>query len=335
LKHTYTHLQPEQLCRISALTDAGLSAALIAQQLGIHRCTLYREWRRCGGRAHYSAPGAQTDRRAARARGANNARRYDEAVWARVVHGLQAALSPDALVGRARLMESEAERALPCRSRIYAWAQQQGRAWWQQPALRLRRYGPRRPASAWGNNGAPAHSWRGRLSSIELRPEAVARRTEFGHFELDTVVGKQTDSARLLVAVDRASLKTKITLLPRCSAQAVADAIAHWRGRTKASRAQFRSFTPDQGAEFARLHTVFDPQHIYLCHKHSPWEKPVVENTNGLIRFYIPKGSKISRLTPAFVQWVEDQLNNRPRRVLGYRTPNEVASLPQPPCRAS
>lgn len=330
---TYTHLQPEQLCRISALTDAGLSALSIAQQLGIHRCTLYREWRRCGGREHYSAPAASRDRRAARARGAGNARRYDEAAWQRVCEGLQASLSPDALVGRARLIEPE--RLLPRRSRIYAWAQQQGLAWWHSPGFRIRRYGKRRAASAKGNNGAPADSWRGRLASIESRPERVAQRTEFGHFELDTLVGKQTDSARLLVAVDRASLKTKIALLPRCTAQAVANAIAHWRGRSKASRAQFRSFTPDQGAEFARIETVFPAKQVYLCHKHSPWEKPVVENTNGLIRFYVPKGSKISKLSPEFVGWVEDQLNNRPRKVLGYLTPNEVASLPQPPCRAS
>lgn len=278
---------------------------------------------------------ALTQRSQQRAGGAHNARIYGDEAWATVNAELQTAWSPDALSGRNRALSPPDGQRLPCRSRIYVWAKAQDAAWWKDSRKRIRRYGPRSGNPTLGRNAAPEGSWRARLNSIEARPEPINARIEGRHWELDTVVGLQRERARLLVAVERLSLLTRIKFLPRCSALAVARAVAGWRGKTKQSRAMFASFTPDQGSEFARLETVFPAEQVYLCHKHSPWEKPRVEQTNGLIRFYVPKGTSMSDLTDEKVAWIEDQLNNRPRASLGYLTPNEVASLEQSHCPAS
>ena len=329
----YTQLQRDQLCAISALTEAGATGTAIAKQLGLARSTLYREWARCGGRAHYELEAAIEQRQQARAGGANNARIFDEATWAEVNASLQNAWSPDSIALRRRALPASAERPLPCRSRIYVWAHAQDAPWWTHK--RIRRYGPRTKHPAIGGNGAPEGHWRARLNTIEARPESINQRIEFRHWEIDSVVGLQRESARLLVAVERLTLLSRIAFLPRCSAQAVANAVASWRGKSKLSRSMFASFTPDQGSEFARLETVFAAEQVYLCHTHWPWEKGRVEQTNGLIRYYVPKGQSMSDLSVEKVAWIEDQLNNRPRASLGYLTPNEVASLEQSTCPAS
>ena len=329
----YTQLQRDQLCAISALTEAGASAMAIAKQLGLSRSTLYREWGRCGGRAHYELERAVKQRADARAGGANNARIYDASAWSQINTALQNAWSPGSISGRRRALPAPGEQPLPCRSRIYVWAHAQDAPWWKEK--RIRRYGPRGGKPAMGRNGAPEGHWRTRLNSIEARPEPINQRIEFRHWELDTVVGLQQQSCRLLVATERLSLLTRIAFLPRCSALAVAKAVAGWRGKTKQQRMMFASFTPDQGSEFARLETVFPAEQVYLCHKHSPWEKGRVEQTNGLIRYYVPKGQSMSDLTEEKVAWIEDQLNNRPRASLGYLTPNEVAFLERPSCPTS
>ena len=97
-------------------------------------------------------------------------------------------------------------------------------------------------------------------------------------------MGLQREGTRLVVAVERLKLLTRIAFQPRCSALALAKAVAGWRGNSKRSRALFASFTPDQGSEFARVETVFPAAQVYLCHRHSPWEKGRVEQTNGRIR---------------------------------------------------
>ena len=357
----YTQLQRDQLCKISALTAEGLAASRIARSVGVHRATIYAEWSRCGGRLHYCEYRAEFDRLMKRAEGARNASGFDAATWQRVHAELDQTWSPRMISGRARALAAVSQAPamgeashtatsatlgptmtgsappvaapMPSASRIYAWAHTQHEAWWC--GRRLRRYGARSARVVLGNNGAPAEHWRGRLNSIEARPEAINERIEARHWEIDTVEGLKRDGARLLVAVERRCLLTRIALLQRCTAQAVAEAVAAWRGRTSAQRAAFASFTPDQGVEFARLETVFPAQHIYLCHKHSPWEKARVENTNGLIRFYVPKGQAISALTVEKLAWIEAQINNRPRETLGWLTANEVASLENPNCRAS
>ncbi len=86
---------------------------------------------------------------------------------------------------------------------------------------------------------------------------------------------------------------------------------------------------PDQGSEFARLPKIKSLT-VYPCQPHRPRQKPTVENTNGLIRHYVPKGQLISHLTPEFVAHIEHQLNHRPRLCLNWETPAELLSRLHP-----
>ena len=169
---SFTHLQRDQLCKISALTAEGVSAGHIARSIGVHRSTIYGEWNRCGGRAHYCEDAAEFDRLMKRAAGADNARRYDKAIWASVQRQLDAAWSPRMIDARSRafarasahtdvgagaraatpgLPETRGSGVMPSASRIYAWAQTQPHAWWT--GKRIRRYGPRKLRVTLGNNG--------------------------------------------------------------------------------------------------------------------------------------------------------------------------------------
>jgi len=85
------------------------------------------------------------------------------------------------------------------------------------------------------------------------------------------------------------------------------------------------TITADNGKEFAKHQEIAKELEIsfYFCKPYHSWERGANENTNGLIRQYIPKGTNFSGITDEFVSWVENKLNNRPRKRLGYLTPNE------------
>ena len=170
----YTQLQRDQLCRISALTDTGATAVFIAEQLGVCRSTIYREWARCGGRKHYAVDRAMQERAHARAGGANNARIYGQAAWDQVEASLRQAWSPDSISGRSRALPDQAAVALPSRSRIYMWAHERPASWW--PHKRIRRYGPRSARPGVGRNGAPAGHWRARGQGFVEHAHPLAKR---------------------------------------------------------------------------------------------------------------------------------------------------------------
>ena len=149
------------------------------------------------------------------------------------------------------------------------------------------------------------------------RPESINARTEFGHWEIDTVEGRKSDSPRVRVATERMSWLTRLTYLPKNTAAAVLTALRHWRG---GRRGLFLSLTPDQGSEFSHLERFFTNSLIFACDPHSPWQKGIVENHNGLIRFYVPKGYPISEFSPEYVEYVEELINDRPRKSLDWLT---------------
>lgn len=87
-----------------------------------------------------------------------------------------------------------------------------------------------------------------------------------------------------------------------------------------------QSLTYDNGTEMAqhKLFTKNTKVKVYFAHPYSPWERPTNENTNGLLRQYFPKGTDLSKITKKQLQFVQDELNERPRRVLDYKSPKEV-----------
>jgi IS30 family transposase len=167
---------------------------------------------------------------------------------------------------------------------------------------------------------------RGKISdmlSIEERPAEVAERTVPGHWEGDLILGKNKRTA-LGTLVERVTRYTLLIKLEAKDAQTVRLAYAKALG--KLPRALARSLTYDQGKEMAghKAFTIATGMTVYFAHPSSPWERGTNENTNGLVRQFFPKGTEFDQLPAGAVLRAQNLLNNRPRKVLNYKTPKEA-----------
>jgi len=166
---------------------------------------------------------------------------------------------------------------------------------------------------------------RGRLKgcrSITERPAIVSEKRRVGDWEADTIIGQHHHQA-LVSVVERKSKLTLLKKVTRNTSEAVAQALEEL---LKPVRAKCHTITSDNGREFANHQQIaLELQAgFYFAHPYSSWERGLNENTNGLVRQYFPKRSDFSKITDADVQRVMDRLNNRPRKTLGYKTPNQV-----------
>ena len=160
--------------------------------------------------------------------------------------------------------------------------------------------------------------------SIEQRGEEVSTRETFGHWESDSVIYTKAHGYRLSVQIERKARLVRIHRLPSGNAQdtleALQDSIA------SVSQDCWKSITFDNGGEGA-LHTVLKHDYnleTFFCDSYSSWQKGSVENVNRIIRRYLPKHTDLSKLTNQDIYAVQEKINNTPRKLLNYRTPNEV-----------
>lgn len=157
---------------------------------------------------------------------------------------------------------------------------------------------------------------------IEQRPEEANKRKEFGHFEADTIVSRAS-LVCLLVIADRITRKIKIKKLARKTAELTSSSIIF--ALQMYNIIQLLTITYDNGSEFCwhdKVNKALKMQ-SFFCNPYSSWEKGTVENLNGLIRRFFPKGTDFDTITDEQIQQVEDWINNRPMKVLGYKSPNE------------
>jgi len=165
---------------------------------------------------------------------------------------------------------------------------------------------------------------RGRIQiSNELtdRPLEAEMRIRLGDWEADTVEGVK-GKACLLTLVDMHSRFLRCCKVVRKSSEAVTDAVI-----SLLRNQPLHTITPDRGKEFANHKEVtaaLNGVQFYFPPPHQPWRRGTNENTNGLLREYFPKGKDISELTDEYIQAKVDELNHRPRKCLGYKTPFEV-----------
>lgn len=302
---TYQHLALEQRYQIAALHRAGYFQKDIAAAIGCHPSTIGRELRRNGGDRGYA--GALAHRQATRRRQAASARAHlPESVRLELVSRLGEKHSPDQIRGRLALLKA----GQVSHTTVYRYARQLGLRHHLRHPRRRRRYGTRAP---------------GRFAdrrSIHERPEIVAPRSRIGDWEADTVRPARGTGV-LVTLVERRSGFARIGWSPDGTADAATLTIV---GRLERIKRLVHTVTCDRGSEFAGDQMVEKAlkTQVYFADPHSPWQRGCNENFNGLLRQFFPRERDFSTISAQELQAVEDQLNDRPRKRLGYLTPGEV-----------
>jgi IS30 family transposase len=231
----------------------------------------------------------------------------------RIIKLLKKGFSPEQIAGRSRL------NGIPMVSHetIYRWIWKDKRSGGKLHKY-LRRQG--RKYSKRGSKNAGRGFIPNRVD-IEQRPAIVEQKERFGDLEIDTIIGKNHKGA-ILTINDRVTSRVWIRKLSGKEAIPVAK-ITAWALRKVKNL--IHTITADNGKEFAKHEEIAQKLEInfYFCKPYHSWERGANENTNGLIRQYIPKGTEFSEVTNKQIKRIENILNNRPRKRLGYITPNE------------
>jgi len=317
-----SHLTVEEREVIAHMHRAGKMQTQIADRLGRHKSTISRELQRNRSRNGYWAVAAQRKAERRRSERPWVAKMQQAAVRRYVSEHLRHRWSPDQIAGRARRDFPQDRRRQISAPTIYAWIRAEearGKPWRRY----LRRLGRKRPE--WENRGRLPTS-----VSIEGRPAVVDRRSRYGDWEGDTIVGAHRHGGAVTL-VERKSGYLLLGRVANLQAATVRQAAAVlYRGTPPALR---KTLTLDNGKEFAEHEQlqVEATLRIYFAKPYSAWQRGTNENANGLIRQFFPKGTDLAHIPEHRFTQVQQFLNDRPRKRLGYRTPTEVlASRLQP-----
>lgn len=308
------HITEKQRYAISKMLQVPMSKKDIAEAIGVDRSNIYREIKRnCDSRSGKYNPDLAQRKADKRKFEKKRKEVFTQAMKKRVKKLLRKDLSPEQIVGRSQVENI----AMVSHETIYCWIWQDKR---QGGDLHksLRRQG--RKYSKRGSKNAGRGFIPNRVE-IDQRPSIVEQKERFGDLEIDTIIGKNHKGA-ILTINDRATSRVWIRKLSGKEAIPVAK-ITVWALRKVKNL--IHTITADNGKEFAKHEDIAQKLDInfYFCKPYHSWERGTNENTNGLIRQYIPKGTDFSEVTNKRIKWIENNLNNRPRKRLGYLTPNE------------
>jgi IS30 family transposase len=309
------HLTLEEREVIAQMHRAGKTQTQIADRLGCHKTTICRELRRNRSRNGYWVVAAQRKAERRRRERPWVAKMQRPEVRRYVGERLRKRWSPDQIAGRSRSDFPHDRRRQISAPTIYAWIdaeEARGEHWKRY----LRRLGHKRPE--WEKRGRLPAS-----VSIEGRPAVVDRRRRFGDWEGDTIVGAHRRGGAVTL-VERKSGYLLLGKVPNLQAATVRQAAARRYATTPA--ALRKTLTLDNGKEFAE-HEELELEaalRIYFAKPYCAWQRGTNENTNGLVRQFFPKGTDLAKIPEHRFTKVQQLLNDRPRKRLGYRTPNEV-----------
>jgi transposase, IS30 family len=311
----YHQITAAERYTLGVLRRRGLRPATIARMLGRHRSAIGREFRRNGTPRDgcYRPQLADWYARGRRSRSRRN-QQFSSADWTQIQELLREDWSPEQIAGwlrRHRLLSISHETIYR-----YIWAEKRAggtlyRHLRGARKLRRKRYG--------------RYDSRGRLAGkrmITERPARIATRHELGHWEGDTMLGASQAGPCVLSLVER---KTGYLLLGQLDAHTSAAVNPRAQCLIAAQPHPVRTITVDNGTEFhdyARLERATATR-FYFATPHHAWERGTNENTNGLIRQYLPKRQSMAHLTQHDCNQIAKKLNRRPRKRLGYRTPEE------------
>ena len=284
----------------------GLSNAAIATGLGCSTRTVEREVSRCDGRQRYTHKQALAHRHQCAQNSAANHPTIAAEIWQTIEARLTKKHSPEQIIHSLGIDISI--------SSIYRYLRRMGKV---SLLKQLRHYG----ASQKRNGKAGKMKWVKKAQTYKRRPKAVRTRDKMGHLECDSIVGKRNEHDKLVVLLDRATRFVRLALVSDGTAASVALKMAQWQ--KDKTGIPILSLTTDQGIEFSALPALL-PDRLYACDPGKPYQKGAVENMNKLIRQYISKGSSLRHLTQAKLNWIANQLNQRPRKRLGWKTPDTM-----------
>lgn len=317
MARSYVHLTRGERERIRVLRLEKRSCRFIAKALSRAPSTISREVFRHKHHNGYEPERADGHAKVVRMKPRRVCKMMLPELAVFVKNGLLQGWSPDQIAGRIKREHPHSHTMRISRQGIYNWLTQDkknGGKWYK--CLRL---GKRRHNRTKGVRRADIAN----RKNISARPKSVESRRYFGDWEADTVRGK-CNSGHIATLVERKSLFTVIAKLDRHRAYCFNEALL--------ARMQLdgwlpmRTITADNGPEFARHRELSDMlgATVYFADPYCSWQRGTNENTNGLIRQYLPKGLSFKDVTTERIALIENLLNNRPRKKLNYRTPYEI-----------
>ena len=310
---SYHHLVYENRVEIYVLRKAGHSQTEIANLIGVSTSTISREMRRNTGFRGYR-PQQAHQRALERKRQSAKHIRFTDAVQATVTTYLKQDWSPEQISGWLK------KNNLPSVSHetIYQFViadQKAGRDLYTH--LRCGHKKRRKRLKSRDRRGQIPHR-----VSIDQRPAIVDKKTRVGDWELDTIIGKNHKGA-IVTAVERKTKFTCMRHVPTREANVVAGAIIDM---LKPFIRLIFTLTSDNGKEFSEHEKIAKAlrTQFFFAHPYSSWERGLNENTNGLIRQYFPKKTELVHLKNEQISDVQEKLNNRPRKTLYFKKPNDL-----------
>ena len=308
---SYRQLTQEQRYQIGAGLKMGMKKSVIAKEIHVDRSTVWREIKRNSTPYRYNPSRAI---RLARERHAGKRKRgIDSEVWAIVDRLLRLRWSPEQIAERLKVEGLQSVSHETIYRHIYQNKQEGGELYTflrrcHKYRKRIHKYCSRK-------------GWDTRRP-ISERPIVVDERSRIGDWEADTIIGLERKGG-ILSLVERRSRYCLLKKIPTKSAQTVAEAVCTSLLPVKDN---VLTITSDNGIEFMRHQSIADilDADFFFADPYSSWQRGTNENTNGLVRQYFPKKTDFTTLSDSDIQLVNNRLNNRPRKVLAFRTPNEV-----------
>jgi IS30 family transposase len=317
----YTQLQPEERMTVASLRQQGWGVRSIAKLQGRSPSTISRELRRNSVDGSYASVAAQSLCQQRRI----NARPLpklhpDGSLWHLVCQLLNWRWSPQQISRTLKRMFADPDLHVSHESiynAIYAYPRGELRR--QLIALLRQGKSTRRRRSA----GTERRGQIADMVSIHVRPPEVGQRLMPGHWEGDLIKGAGNKSA-VGVLVERSTRLVLLCQMPDASAQSALAAFTDKLNRIAAPMRQ--TLTYDQGKEMACHKELAQATgvRVYFCDPHSPWQKGSCENTNGLLRQFLPKGTNLSVHDQNALDSIADLMNNRPRQTLDWRSPYQA-----------
>lgn len=318
----YHHLTPNEQYVIAHMTIAGFSQREIGRRLARHHTSIGREIKRnrptYADDAVYWYDAAEHYAKERRRRPRHSRRRHERLIDY-VISKLHLEWPPEAISGRLKVDYPDDEHMRISHETIYRWIylDSRNKGTLHCHLRRRRKYRRRQRRYGSGRRFIP-----GRVS-IDLRPSVVATRERFGDWEGDTMEGGK-GTGHLATHVERKCrylIAAKLT--DKKASTMTAQSIALFKRMPRRLRS---TLTVDNGKEFSQFREieVKTGLHVYFADPYAAWQRGTNENTNGLLRYYFPKGTDFREVSEKDIALVVKRLNNRPRKCLNYQTPSEV-----------